>query len=139
VRSHLLKYNFSFSLQRRQSPGRMWPWSNSYFYLFFNFSKVYLLSRCCWCTPLGPTLKRQKQVDFCEFESLLAYRVSSRTAKGYTVKPCLENKTKQNKTKQNKTQQKGEQQQQQQKTQQQKPTTNNNKPQATTAATTKNT
>jgi hypothetical protein len=42
-----------------------------------------------------------------EFETSLDYRVSSRTARAYTEKPCLEkqNKTKQNKTKQNKTKQ----------------------------------
>ena len=29
--------------------------------------------------PLSPALRRQKQVDFCEFEISLVYRMSSRT------------------------------------------------------------
>jgi hypothetical protein len=37
-----------------------------------------------------------------EFETSLVYKVSSRTARGYTEKPCLEKTEKQNKTKQNK-------------------------------------
>jgi hypothetical protein len=33
-----------------------------------------------WRTPLTPALGRQRQVDLCEFEATLVYRVSSRTA-----------------------------------------------------------
>ena len=40
-------------------------------------------------TPLNPALGRQRQVDLCEFEVSLIYRASSRTARGYTEKPCL--------------------------------------------------
>ena len=31
--------------------------------------------------PLIPALRRQRQVDFCEFEAILVHRVSSRTAR----------------------------------------------------------
>ena len=41
-------------------------------------------------TPLIPALGRQKQVDFCKFESSLVYRASSRTGSKATKKPCLE-------------------------------------------------
>lgn len=34
-----------------------------------------------WCTPLILALRRRKQVDFCEFEANLIYRVSPRTAR----------------------------------------------------------
>ena len=34
----------------------------------------------CWCTPLIPTLRRQRQVDLCEFAASLVYRESSRPA-----------------------------------------------------------
>jgi hypothetical protein len=44
------------------------------------------------CTTLIPALRRQRQVDF--KASSLVYRVSSRTARGYTEKPCLEKKKK---------------------------------------------
>jgi hypothetical protein len=32
------------------------------------------------CTPLIPALRRQRQVDLCEFEASLVYKVSTRTA-----------------------------------------------------------
>lgn len=35
-----------------------------------------------------PTLGRERQVDLCEFEASLAYRVLGQ-AQSYTVKPCL--------------------------------------------------
>ena len=49
--------------------------------------------------PLSPVLRRrQKQADLCEFKASLVYRASSRTAKSYTEKLCLEKNTnKQNK------------------------------------------
>ena len=31
-----------------------------------------------WCTPLIPALRRQRQVDLCEFEASLVYRARSR-------------------------------------------------------------
>jgi hypothetical protein len=34
-----------------------------------------------WCTPLIPALRRQRQVDLCEFQAILVYRESSRTAR----------------------------------------------------------
>ena len=34
-----------------------------------------------WCTPLSPALRRQRQVDLCEFKASLVYIVSSRTTK----------------------------------------------------------
>ena len=38
-----------------------------------------LLAGWWWRTPLIPALKRQRQVDLCEFEASLGYRVSPRT------------------------------------------------------------
>ena len=37
-----------------------------------------------WCAPLIPALRRQRQVNLCEFEASLVYRTSSRTAKTVT-------------------------------------------------------
>ena len=34
-----------------------------------------------WCTPLIPTLERQRQEDLCEFEARLVYKASCRTAR----------------------------------------------------------
>jgi hypothetical protein len=42
-------------------------------------------------TPLIPALRRQRQVDFCDYETSLVYRVS---LQGYTEKPCLEKRKK---------------------------------------------
>ena len=39
--------------------------------------------------PLIPARRRQRQADLCELEVSLVYRVSSRTARSYTEKPCL--------------------------------------------------
>ena len=44
--------------------------------------------------PLIPALGRQRQVDLCEFEASLDYRVSSRAGSTATEKPCLEKQTK---------------------------------------------
>jgi len=68
---------------------------------------------------LIPTLRRQRQVDFCEFKASLVYRAVSRfqDSHGYTEKLCLE-----------KQQRRRRQQQQQQQQQQQK------KPQPTTTS-----
>ena len=50
-----------------------------------------------WLLPLIPALERQRR-QISEFKARLGLnRVSSRTTKGYTEKPCLE-KQKQNKT-----------------------------------------
>jgi hypothetical protein len=47
---------------------------------------------------------QQRQVDLCEFEASLVYRVSSRTARATQRNPVSENKNKnKNETKQNKT------------------------------------
>jgi hypothetical protein len=37
-----------------------------------------------WCTPLIPVLLRQRQVDLCDFEVILVYKVSFRTARAVT-------------------------------------------------------
>ena len=45
-----------------------------------------------WHTPLIPVLRRQRQADFCEFEAILVYRVSSRTGSKATQRnPVLKN------------------------------------------------
>lgn len=47
--------------------------------------------------PLVPALRKQRQVDLCEFEASLVYKVSSRTAKATQRHPVLEKrKEKQN-------------------------------------------
>ena len=43
-----------------------------------------------WRTP--PALGRQRQVDLCEFEASLVYRVSIKPANGYTVRPYVKQK-----------------------------------------------
>jgi hypothetical protein len=51
-----------------------------------------------WHMPLIPELGRQgRQIS--EFDASLVYRVSSRTAKIYTEKPCLKKKKKKKKKK----------------------------------------
>ena len=41
----------------------------------------------------NPTLRRQKQVDLCEFDSILVYKVSSRTVSAVTQRnPVSKNK-----------------------------------------------
>ena len=40
--------------------------------------------------PIISALRRQRQVDICEFEASLVYRVSSRTGSIATEKPCPE-------------------------------------------------
>ena len=45
--------------------------------------------------PLIPALRRQRQVDLCEFEGSMVYRVSFRTAKA-TQKYHLKNRKKSN-------------------------------------------
>ena len=39
--------------------------------------------------PSVPALGRQRQADFCEFETNLVYRATSRTGSKATEKPCL--------------------------------------------------
>ena len=48
--------------------------------------------------PLIPALRRQSQVDLCEFEASLVYRASAMTGSKATEKPSLKEQ-KQNKTK----------------------------------------
>ena len=55
-----------------------------------------------WCLmPLIPALRRQRQVDLCEFEASLVYRASSRTdptgSKSYGGTLSQKTKTKQKK------------------------------------------
>jgi hypothetical protein len=51
--------------------------------------KVYS-SHAWWHTPLIPALRRHRQVDLCELEVSLVYRVSSRAAKAVRQrKPVL--------------------------------------------------
>ena len=47
--------------------------------------------------PLIPALRRQRQVDFCEFEASLVYRVSSRTAGAVTQRKSVSKTNKQQK------------------------------------------
>jgi hypothetical protein len=46
-----------------------------------------------WCIPLIPALRRERQVDLCEFKASLVYKASPRTAKIYTKKPYLKKTT----------------------------------------------
>jgi hypothetical protein len=60
-----------------------------------------------WCqrlggTPLIPTLGRQRQVDLCELEASLVYRVSSRVARATHRNPVLKNKAQNKQTNNNK-------------------------------------
>jgi hypothetical protein len=55
--------------------------------------------------PLILELRRQRQADLCEFETILIYRVSSRPSRATLRNPVSKSKTEQNKTKQNKTKQ----------------------------------
>jgi hypothetical protein len=50
--------------------------------------------------PLIPAVRRQRQVDVCEFEASLVYRVSSRTARATERNPVLKKKQNQTRTKQ---------------------------------------
>ena len=43
--------------------------------------------------PLIPALRRQRQVNLCEFEVSLGYRENSRIGSKATEKPCLEKQT----------------------------------------------
>ena len=52
--------------------------------------------------PLIPALGRQRQVDLCEFEASLVYRVSSRTARATQRNPVSKTKTNQPTNKTNK-------------------------------------
>ena len=47
-----------------------------------------------WHTPLIPTLEKQREVDFCEFEVSLVYRENSRTARATERNTVSKNKTK---------------------------------------------
>ena len=40
-----------------------------------------VLGQAWWHRPLTPALRRQRQVDLCEFQASLGYTVNSRTAK----------------------------------------------------------
>jgi hypothetical protein len=45
-----------------------------------------------WHVTLIPALWKERQLDLCEFEASLVYRVSSLNSQGYTEKPCLKTK-----------------------------------------------
>ena len=53
---------------------------------------ITVASRWWWRIPLISALGRQKQVDLCEFEASLAYRVSSRTVRDTQRNPVSKNK-----------------------------------------------
>ena len=58
-----------------------------------------------WCCPLIPAVRRQKQVDFCEFKASLVYKVSPGEAGLVILKTLVlkkQNKTKQQTNKQTK-------------------------------------
>ena len=48
--------------------------------------KRYALAGWWWCMSLIPALRRQRQLDLCEFEASLVYRAGFKA----TEKPCLE-------------------------------------------------
>lgn len=52
-----------------------------------------------WHMPLISTLMSQRQVDLCESETDLVYKVRVRTDSKATQSPCLENPQKYNKKK----------------------------------------
>ena len=52
-----------------------------------------------WCTPLIPTLRRQRQADLCKFKTSLVYRASSRTARAVTQRNPVLKKEKERKRK----------------------------------------
>ena len=45
--------------------------------------------------PTIPALRRQRQVDFCEFEASLVYKVAKTTWRNHVLKQTKQNKTKQ--------------------------------------------
>ena len=51
------------------------------------------------CTPLIPALRKQKQVDLCEFEASLVYRMSPRTVMATQRTLVLKNRTNRKKRK----------------------------------------
>jgi len=51
-------------------------------------------ARWWWCKLLIPALRRQRQVDLCEFKASLVYRVSSRTGRAAQRNMSWTNKTK---------------------------------------------
>ena len=54
-----------------------------------------------WFKPLIPKLKRQRQVDLCEFEASLVYKSSSRTARATQGNSVSEKKKERKKRKKN--------------------------------------
>jgi len=54
--------------------------------------------RAWWFRPLTLALRRQRQVNLCEFKASLVYRMSSKTARETLLSLKNKNKTKQNKT-----------------------------------------
>jgi hypothetical protein len=46
--------------------------------------KAVNVARWWWCTPLIPTLGRQRQVGLIEFKASLIYKVGSRTSRAVT-------------------------------------------------------
>ena len=54
------------------------------------------------CMPLIPALRRQRQMDLCQFKASLIYRVSSRTARAIQRSPVLKKKKYEKKRKEKK-------------------------------------
>ena len=52
------------------------------------------MARQWWHIPLIPALMRQRQVDLCEIEAGLVYKVSFRTARATQRNPVLKRKKK---------------------------------------------
>jgi hypothetical protein len=69
-----------------------------FLFVFCKILKLGFSGQTWWCTPLIPALGRQRQVDLCEFEASLLYKVSYRTARA-TQKNQKERKKKRKKEK----------------------------------------
>jgi hypothetical protein len=53
-----------------------------------------------WWTPLIPALRRQRQMDLCEFSvAILVYKSEFQDSQGYTEKSCLKTNKQTNKLK----------------------------------------
>jgi len=50
-------------------------------------TKKRIVAKRHWHAPLIPALRRKRQVDLCEFEARLVYRVSFRTARATQRNP----------------------------------------------------
>jgi hypothetical protein len=64
--------------------------------MLYSYYKNKLGSRVWWHTPLIPALERQRQ-GISEFEAILVYKVSSRTARATQRNPVSKNQKQTNK------------------------------------------